>query len=119
MDNAAVRSVLTYPEDDDLHDQHSYLPFKRISPETKVIALEHWGEKQEVSGSFLTELTLHLHSYDRLTDGENWLFLFGCQTIKKKKQESNSLEKLGIKKVDKEEHWSKSDTSSATHSKSL
>ena len=47
MDNAAVRSVLTYPEDDDLHDQHSYLPFKRISPETKVIALEHWGEKQE------------------------------------------------------------------------
>lgn len=106
MDNAAVRSVLTYPEDDDLHDQHSYLPFKRISPETKVIALEHWGEKQEVSGSFLTQLTLHLHSYDRLTEGENWLFLFGCQTIKKKKtgkQLSVSLEKPGIKKVDKEE----------------
>lgn len=90
VDNAAVRSVHTYPEDDDLHDQHSYLPFKRISPETKVIALEHWGEKQEVSGSFLTKLTLHLNSYDRLTDEENWLFLFGCQTIKKKKQESNS-----------------------------
>ena len=85
MDNAAVRSVLTYPQDGDLHDQQIYLPFKRISPETKVIALEHWGEKQEVSGSFLTELTLHLHSYDRLTDEENWLFLFGCQTIKKKK----------------------------------
>ena len=106
MDNAAVRSVLTYPQDDDLHDQQIYLPFKRISPETKVIALEHWGEKQEVSGSFLTELTLHLHPYDRLTDGENWLFLFGCQTIKKKKtgkQLTVSLGKPGIKKVDKEE----------------
>ena len=71
VDNAAVRSVLTYPQDGDLHDQQIYLPFTRISPETKVIALEHWGEKQEVSGSFLTELTLHLHSYDRLTDEQS------------------------------------------------
>ena len=71
MDNAAVRSVLTYPQDGDLHDQQIYLPFKRISPETKVIALEHWREKPEVSGSFLTKLTLHLHSYDRLTDEQS------------------------------------------------
>ena len=106
MDNAAVRSVLTYPQDGDLHDQQIYLPFKRISPETKVIALEHWGEKQEVSGSFLTELTLHLHSYDRLTDEEKLVVPFWVSNYrekKKKKQLTVSLEKPGIKKVDKEE----------------
>ena len=41
------------------------------------------------------------------------------QEKKTGKQLTVSLEKPGIKKVDKEELWSKSDTSSATHSKSI